>query len=54
MIGNSTLTAYPDVVWNGHVFAGHFSWVYVAQNDPTNAKGQHIWQWLAEQDLDKR
>ena len=54
VIGNSTLTAYPDVVWNGHVFAGHFSWVYVAQNDPTNAKGQHIWQWLAEQDLGKR
>ncbi len=54
LIGNSTLSAYPDVVWNGHTYQGHWSWIYVAQNDPTNAKGQHIWQWLAKQDTDKR
>lgn len=54
LIGNSTLTAYPDVVWNGHTYSGHWSWIYVAQNDPTNAKGQHVWQWLAKQDLDRR
>lgn len=53
-IGNSTLTAYPDVVWNGHVYQGHWSWIYVANNDPVNEKGQHIWQWLAKQDLDNR
>ncbi|MEL4505598.1 prolyl oligopeptidase family serine peptidase [Luteococcus sp. H138] len=49
VLGNSTLTSYPDVAWNGHTFPGHFSWVYVARNDPANAKGQHIWQWMAQQ-----
>lgn len=54
IIGSSILTAYPDVVWSGHTYPGHWSWIYVAQNDPTNSKGQHIWQWMAQQDRDKR
>lgn len=29
----------------------HWSWIYVAVNDPVNEDGQHIWQWMAEQKL---
>lgn len=49
VIGNSTLTSYPDVTWNGHTYQGHWSWIYVARNDPANERGQHVWQWMAQQ-----
>ena len=51
VIGNALLSAYPDVVWGGHTFQGHWSWIYVAHNDPVNAKGQHLFQWMAAQHL---
>ncbi|WP_328472987.1 prolyl oligopeptidase family serine peptidase [Actinoplanes sp. NBC_00393] len=46
LIPNSLLTLYDQVVWNGHRFPGHWSWIYVARNDPS-IDGTHIWQWMA-------
>ncbi len=46
LIRRSELTLYDDVVRNGHRFPGHWSWIYVARNDPST-RGTHLWQWLA-------
>ncbi|GID91254.1 prolyl oligopeptidase family serine peptidase [Amorphoplanes digitatis] len=46
LIPGSLLTLYDHVVWNGHQFPGHWSWIYVARNDPS-VGGTHIWQWMA-------
>lgn len=51
IVTNAILTAYPDVTWNGTTYPPHFSWIYVAVNDPVNENGQHIWQWMAAQKL---
>ncbi|MFI5589929.1 hypothetical protein ACIA5G_33105 [Amycolatopsis sp. NPDC051758] len=48
LIPRSSLTLYDHVVWNGHQFPGHWSWIYVARNDPS-LDGTHVWQWLARQ-----
>ena len=48
LIARSYLSLYDHVIWNGHQFAGHWSWIYVARNDPSR-RGQHIWQWMAQQ-----
>ena len=48
LIPGSYLTMYDHVIWNGHQFAGHWSWIYVARNDPSR-RGEHIWQWMARQ-----
>ena len=42
------MTLYDHVIWNGHQFNGHWSWIYVARNDPA-INGTHIWQWMADQ-----
>jgi hypothetical protein len=31
-------------------YVGHWSWIYVARNDPQH-HGQHIWQWMASKRL---
>ncbi|MFD7713005.1 prolyl oligopeptidase family serine peptidase [Streptomyces sp. NPDC059786] len=49
LIPGSLMTLYDHVVWNGHQFAGHWSWIYVARNDPSD-NGTHVWQWMAAQD----
>lgn len=49
LLGNARLTAYPNVVWNGHEFPGHWPWIYVARNDPQTASGVTIWEWMAKQ-----
>ncbi|MEU6389056.1 PHB depolymerase family esterase [Streptomyces sp. NPDC046939] len=46
VIPGSLLTLYDHVIWNGHQFLGHFSWIYVARNDPSD-HGTHLWQWMA-------
>ncbi|MFJ9782928.1 prolyl oligopeptidase family serine peptidase [Amycolatopsis sp. NPDC101161] len=46
LIPRSTLTLYDHVVWDGHQFPGHWSWIYVARNDPSD-HGTHVWQWMA-------
>ena len=46
LIPDSLMTLYDHVIWNGHQFPGHWSWIYVARNDPS-INGTHIWQWMA-------
>lgn len=46
LIPGSLRTLYDHVVWDGHQFPGHWSWIYVARNDPST-HGTHIWQWMA-------
>ncbi|MFF3484497.1 prolyl oligopeptidase family serine peptidase [Streptomyces sp. NPDC002701] len=48
LIPGSLMTLYDHVIWNGHQFAGHWSWIYVARNDP-RIDGTRIWQWMAAQ-----
>ena len=48
LIDGSLLSLYDNVVWNGHQFPGHWSWIYVARNDP-RIDGTRIWQWMARQ-----
>ncbi|GIF13723.1 PHB depolymerase family esterase [Actinoplanes teichomyceticus] len=48
VIPRSRLTLYDHVVWDGHRFPGHWSWIYAARNDP-NIDGTHLWQWMARQ-----
>ena len=49
LIPDSLLSLYDDVTWDGHEFPGHWSWIYVARNDPS-IDGTHIWQWMADQE----
>ena len=46
------MTLYDHVIWNGYQFPGHWSWIYVARNDPS-IDGTHIWQWMADQRADR-
>jgi predicted esterase len=48
LIPGSRLSLYDHVIWNGHQFPGHWSWIYVARNDPRQ-NGETIWQWMARQ-----
>lgn len=48
LIPGSLMSLYDTVTWNGYRFPGHWSWIYVARNDPSN-NGEHIWQWMARQ-----
>ena len=48
LIPRSKATLYEHVIWNGYQFPGHWSWIYVARNDPSS-RGTHIWQWMARQ-----
>ena len=48
LIPGSLMTLYDHVIWNGYQFPGHWSWIYVARNDPSIDR-THIWQWMARQ-----
>jgi predicted esterase len=48
LIPGSLLSLYDQVVWNGHRFPGHWSWIYLARNDP-RLDGIRVWQWMARQ-----
>jgi poly(3-hydroxybutyrate) depolymerase len=48
LIPGARMTLYDHVVRNGYQFNGHWSWIYVARNDPS-IHGTHIWQWMAQQ-----
>jgi predicted esterase len=48
LIPGSLVSLYDHVIWNGYQFPGHWSWIYVARNDPST-HGTHIWQWMAQQ-----
>lgn len=53
LIPGVIFTEYDTVTWKGHTFAGHWSWIYVARNDP-KYHGQHVWQWMASKRLSNR
>ena len=46
LIRGSRMSLYDTVTWNGYRFPGHWSWIYVARNDPS-VNGEHLWQWMA-------
>lgn len=48
LIPDAELSLYDKVVWDGYEFNGHWSWIYVARNDP-RLRGTRIWQWMASQ-----
>lgn len=48
LIPGSVMSLYDDVTWDGYRFPGHWSWIYVARNDPSS-QGTHLWQWMAAQ-----
>jgi predicted peptidase len=48
LIPGSLMTLYDHVIWDGYQFPGHWSWIYVARNDPKIGR-THIWQWMARQ-----
>ena len=48
LIPGALLTLYDRVVWDGVQYYGHWSWIYVAHNDPV-VDGLHLWQWMARQ-----
>ncbi|WP_272492993.1 prolyl oligopeptidase family serine peptidase [Jidongwangia harbinensis] len=48
LIPGALLSLYDRVVWDGYQFPGHWSWIYLARNDPSIA-GTRIWQWMARQ-----
>lgn len=45
-IDGSILSLYDSVTWDGNTFPGHWSWIYVARNDPDH-EGASIWEWMA-------
>lgn len=48
LIPDALVTLYDDVTWDGYKFPGHWSWIYVARNDPRK-HGTSIWEWMARQ-----
>jgi predicted peptidase len=50
LVPNSLMSYYDNVTWNGISYPGHWSWIYVARNDP-KMDDQHIWEWMAAQRL---
>ncbi|MGN9910087.1 prolyl oligopeptidase family serine peptidase [Phytohabitans sp. LJ34] len=48
LIPGALMSLYDNVIWDGHQFPGHWSWIYVARNDPSIGR-THIWQWMAAQ-----
>jgi predicted esterase len=48
LIPGSIASLYDHVIRDGYQFPGHWSWIYVARNDPSE-HGTHIWQWMAQQ-----
>jgi predicted peptidase len=50
LIKGSLLSLYDTVTWDGVTYNGHWSWIYVANNDPM-INGKHVWQWMAKQHL---
>ncbi|MFT4108748.1 prolyl oligopeptidase family serine peptidase [Propionicimonas sp.] len=51
VIDTAIFSAYDEVIWDGVTYNGHWSWIYVARNDPRTDAGRHLWQWMARQHL---
>ncbi|WP_229068930.1 prolyl oligopeptidase family serine peptidase [Actinoplanes sp. DH11] len=46
VIPGSLMTLYDNVIWDGYQFPGHWSWIYLAHNDPA-IDGTRVWQWMS-------
>ena len=45
-IDGSIMTMYDGVTWDGNTYPGHWSWIYVARNNPHH-DGASIWEWMS-------
>ena len=45
-IDGSIMSLYDNVTWDGITYPGHWSWIYVARNDPHH-DGASVWEWMA-------
>jgi predicted peptidase len=45
-IDGSIMSLYDNVTWDGNTYPGHWSWIYVARNDPQH-DGASVWEWMA-------
>ncbi|GAA4712158.1 putative peptidase [Promicromonospora umidemergens] len=45
-INGSIMSLYDNVTWDGITYPGHWSWIYVARNDPQH-DGASVWEWMA-------
>ncbi len=50
LIDGSIMSLYETVEWDGVEYPGHWSWIYVARNDPQE-QGVRLWEWMAAQQL---
>ncbi|ROS79131.1 PHB depolymerase family esterase [Cellulomonas sp. PhB143] len=50
LLPGSELTLYDTVTWAGETYPGHWSWIYLAHDDPATARGTHVWEWMSRQD----
>ena len=52
LIPGSLMTLYDHVIWNGHQFSGHWSWIYVARTTRASTERTSR-QWMAAQRADE-
>lgn len=45
------LSVYDDVEWEGFSFPGHYSWIYVLNDDAKDENGTRLFDWLATKAL---
>ena len=48
------LSSYPNVKIGETEYNGHWSWIYSLRNIPVNDKGEHLFEWMARQNLKTR
>lgn len=48
------LSSYPNVKVGETEYNGHWSWIYSLRNMPVNDKGEHLFEWMARQNLKTR
>ena len=48
------LSSYPNVKIGETEYNGHWSWIYSLRNMPVNDKGEHLFEWMARQNLKKK
>ena len=48
------LSSYPNVKIGETEYNGHWSWIYSLRNMPLNDKGEHLFEWMARQNLKTR
>ena len=48
------LSSYPNVKIGENEYNGHWSWIYSLRNMPVNDKGEHLFEWMARQNLKTR